>query len=68
MLRIPHTDATLAACTAQAGPCILYIAVHANNGDSSFSLTASAHDVADGFRVDDPYTPSVSIPRPTGCC
>ena len=58
VLKIRHTDPALAACTAAAGACVLYVSVYGARGDAAFSITATAHDVADGFRVEAP--PSIA--------
>ena len=62
VLQISHEDPTLAACTSTPGACVLYLSVYGSRGASSFTLTASAHDVADGFRVEEPASLVGSYP------
>ena len=54
VIKLSHTDPTLAVCTRGVGPCIVYISVHGTQSDASYSLMASAFDVTDGFRIDAP--------------
>lgn len=54
VISIDYTNPTLGACTRAAAACILYLSVRANGGPSHFSLTASAVDISDGFRIDAP--------------
>ena len=65
VLQISHEDPTLTACTSTPGACVLYLSVYGSRGASSFTLTASAHDVADGFRVEEPASLVGSYPFTT---
>ena len=64
--QIAHNDPILTACTnhldAHTGPCILYIGVKSEQTDARFTLTCTAHDVTDGFRVTAPKSIAGAYP------